>query len=81
MKCYCTAAALSLAAAIGVGQSAPVSLPASPATVVWGYYSAHAKAGAHRPLRRHGAHSDAFYLRPDRAHDCRGSCAGRHSRL
>ena len=40
---YCIAAAPFLCSILAVGQAAPVSLPASPSTVVWGYYSAKAK--------------------------------------
>ena len=41
---YSLAAAISFAfAAIAAGQTASATLPASPSTVVWGYYSAEAK--------------------------------------
>jgi len=43
MKCLFAAAAPFLFAAIAAGQAAPIKLPASPSTVVWGYYSAKAK--------------------------------------
>jgi acetamidase/formamidase len=43
MKCLFAAAAPFLFAAIAAGQAAPITLPASPSTVVWGYYSAKAK--------------------------------------
>ena len=43
MKCLFAAAAPFLLAAIAAGQAAPITLPASPSTVVWGYYSAKAK--------------------------------------
>ncbi len=43
MKCLFAAAAPFLFAAIAAGQAAPIMLPASPSTVVWGYYSAKAK--------------------------------------
>src|SRR5579862_3311421 len=43
MKCLFAAAAPLLTAAIAAGQAAPTTLPASPSTVIWGYYSAKAK--------------------------------------
>jgi acetamidase/formamidase len=43
MKCLFAAAVPFLFAAIAAGQAAPITLPASPSTVVWGYYSAKAK--------------------------------------
>jgi acetamidase/formamidase len=43
MKFLFAAAAPFLFAAIARGQAAPITLPASPSTVVWGYYSAKAK--------------------------------------
>jgi acetamidase/formamidase len=43
MKKFFAAAAVSSLAAIALGQTAPITLPASPTTVVWGYYSAKAK--------------------------------------
>ena len=42
MKNFLVAAPF-LCATLAVGQAATVTLPASPATVVWGYYSAKAK--------------------------------------
>jgi len=43
MKKFLAAAAPFLFAAIATGQGAPITLPATPSTVVWGYYSAKAK--------------------------------------
>ena len=40
---HCIAAAPFLCSILALGQAAPVTLPASPSTVVWGYYSAKAK--------------------------------------
>jgi acetamidase/formamidase len=43
MKHVLAAAAPFLIAAFAAGQTAPITLPATPSTVVWGYYSAKAK--------------------------------------
>jgi acetamidase/formamidase len=43
MKFAFAAAAPFLCAGMGAGQATPVTLPATPSTVVWGYYSAMAK--------------------------------------
>ena len=43
MRYFFAAAAPFLVAAIAAGQAAPVTLAATPSTVVWGYYSAKAK--------------------------------------
>ena len=43
MKYVLTAATPFLFALIAAGQVAPTTLPATPSTVVWGYYSAQAK--------------------------------------
>ena len=43
MRIPFTLAAILSAAALAVGQAPTATLPASPSTVVWGYYSAHAK--------------------------------------
>ena len=43
MRYFFAAARPSLVAATAVGQAAPVTLAATPSTVIWGYYSAKAK--------------------------------------
>src|ERR1700733_14071332 len=43
MKLLLAAAAPFLTAAIASGQAAPITLPATPSTVVWGYYWSKAK--------------------------------------
>jgi acetamidase/formamidase len=43
MKCLLAAAAPFLLAAFAAGETAPATLPATPTTVVWGYYSSKAK--------------------------------------
>jgi len=43
MKYFLAAATIFAFAAIAAGQTPPATLPASPSTVVWGYYSAEAK--------------------------------------
>src|ERR1700730_14139158 len=45
MKYFFAAAGPLLVAAAAAGQSAPVTLAATPSTVIWGYYSAKAKPG------------------------------------